>query len=65
MGWYPEGQGRYRCVGAWECLAPFWWGQLRSLAVTFTTYVLAVLGGRNQERKREVPHGFVAQPVVS
>lgn len=39
--------------------------QLRSLAVTLTAYVLTVWGGRNWAGKREVPHGFVAQPLVS
>lgn len=38
-------------------------GSLRSLAVIFKEeYVFIVQGGRSWERKREMAHGFVAQP---
>lgn len=50
MGWYPEGPGRHRWVGAWECRASFrsGWVHLRSLAVTFTAYVLEVPGRKKR-----------------
>lgn len=38
--------------GAWECRASFWSVGLRSLAVTFTAYVLTVWGGRNGKEER-------------